>query len=82
MNIASLHGAKVAQIRTKVRHGHRPQLLSLPGEGSSKEAVEVEVEVEQEEGTNWSAARLEPKKGLYRGGGTPSEPTPVGRVQV
>ena len=80
----SLHGGKVAQIRTKVRHGHRPQLLSLPGEGSSKAEAEaeVEVQVEQEEVTNWSAARLEPKKGLYRGGGTPSEPTPVGRVQV
>jgi hypothetical protein len=31
----SLHGAKVAQIRTKVRHGHCAQLCSMVGVGSS-----------------------------------------------
>jgi hypothetical protein len=52
----SLHGGKVAQIRTKVRHGHCAPGCEVAGEGSSRcvgrgrgeEEPEPEAEVEVE----------------------------------
>ena len=48
-HIASLHGGKVAQIRTKVRHGHRAQVCHWLDEGSPWRMAELEVEEEEEE---------------------------------
>ena len=45
----SLHGGKVAQIRTKVRHGHRAQVCHWLDEGSPWRMAELEVEEEEEE---------------------------------
>jgi len=72
----SLHGGKVAQTRTKVRHGHWPQLLSLPGEGSSRrqrQQQQQQQQEEEEEATNWSGGRAGTEKGLEMVGWTPSE---------
>ena len=74
----SLHGGKVAQTRTKVRHGHWPQLLSLPGEGSlsskRQRQQQQQQEEEEEEVTNWSGGRAGTEKGLETVRWTPSEP--------
>ena len=58
----SLHGGKVAQIRTKVRHGHRAQVCHWLDEGSPWRMAELEVEEEEEE-ERGQQKRREPKSG-------------------